>query len=47
MQILRPTDVVVAPEFTADAPATVVPADRMPADQLGLVNDSKALGGRS
>jgi phosphoglycerate kinase len=36
VQILLPTDVVVAPEFTADAPATVVPADRMPADQLGL-----------
>ncbi len=36
VQILLPTDVVVAPEFKADAPATVVPADRMPADQLGL-----------
>jgi phosphoglycerate kinase len=36
VQILLPTDVVVAPEFSADAPATVVPADRMPADQLGL-----------
>ncbi len=36
VQILLPTDVVVAPEFAADAPATVVPADRIPADQLGL-----------
>jgi phosphoglycerate kinase len=27
---------VVAPEFKADAPATVVPADAVPADQLGL-----------
>jgi phosphoglycerate kinase len=36
VQILLPTDVVVAPEFKADAPATVVPADRIPADQLGL-----------
>ena len=34
--ILLPTDVVVAPEFKADSPATVVPADRIPADQLGL-----------
>ena len=36
VQILLPTDVVVAPEFKADAPATVVPADQMPADQIGL-----------
>jgi phosphoglycerate kinase len=36
VQILLPTDVVVAPEFAADAEPTVVPADRMPADQLGL-----------
>ncbi|MCW2803866.1 MAG: phosphoglycerate kinase [Propionibacteriaceae bacterium] len=35
-QILLPTDIVVAPEFKADAPATVVPADAIPADQLGL-----------
>ncbi len=34
--LLLPTDVVVAPEFKADSPATVVPADRIPADQLGL-----------
>ncbi len=36
VQILLPTDIVVAPEFKADAPATVVPADAIPADQLGL-----------
>jgi phosphoglycerate kinase len=36
VQILLPTDVVVAPEFAADAKPTVVPADRIPADQLGL-----------
>jgi len=36
VQILLPTDVVVAPEFAADAEPTVVPADRIPADQLGL-----------
>jgi phosphoglycerate kinase len=35
-RIVLPTDVVVAPEFRADAPPTVVPADRIPADQLGL-----------
>jgi phosphoglycerate kinase len=36
VQILLPTDVVVAPRFAADAPASVVPADGIPADQLGL-----------
>jgi phosphoglycerate kinase len=36
VEILLPTDIVVAPEFKADAPATVVPADAMPADQMGL-----------
>jgi phosphoglycerate kinase len=36
VQILLPTDVVVAPEFAADAQPTVVAADRMPADQIGL-----------
>ncbi len=36
VQILLPTDVVVAPSFSADAPATVVAADAMPADQMGL-----------
>lgn len=36
VQILLPTDIVVAPEFKADAPATVVSADAIPDDQLGL-----------
>jgi phosphoglycerate kinase len=36
VQILLPTDVVVAPEFAADAEPTVVPVDAIPADQLGL-----------
>jgi len=36
VRILLPTDVVVAPRFAADAEPTVVPADRMPADQIGL-----------
>ncbi len=36
VRIVLPTDVVVAPEFKADSPASVVPADRMPADQIGL-----------
>jgi phosphoglycerate kinase len=35
-QIVLPSDIVVAPEFKADAPATVVPASGIPADQLGL-----------
>jgi phosphoglycerate kinase len=36
VEILLPTDVVVAPRFAADAPATVVASDRIPADQMGL-----------
>ncbi|MEJ7691177.1 MAG: phosphoglycerate kinase [Nocardioidaceae bacterium] len=36
VEIVLPTDVVVAPEFRADSPATVVAADQMPADQIGL-----------
>jgi phosphoglycerate kinase len=36
VEIVLPTDIVVAPEFDADSPATVVPAAAMPADQLGL-----------
>jgi len=35
-QIVLPTDIVVAPEFKADSPPTVVSADAIPADQLGL-----------
>jgi len=36
VDLILPTDIVVAPEFRADAPATVVAADKIPADQLGL-----------
>jgi phosphoglycerate kinase len=36
VEIVLPTDVVVAPEVTADAPASVVDVDAIPADQLGL-----------
>ncbi|MDN5804130.1 MAG: phosphoglycerate kinase [Microlunatus sp.] len=35
-QIVLPSDIVVAPEFQADSPATVVPADAIPDDELGL-----------
>jgi phosphoglycerate kinase len=35
-QIVLPSDIVVAPEFTAEAPPTVVAADAIPDDQLGL-----------
>ena len=33
---LLPEDVVVAPQFAADSPASVVSADQIPADQIGL-----------
>ncbi len=36
VEIVLPTDIVVAPEFKADAPASVVAADAMPPDQIGL-----------
>ncbi len=36
VDVLVPTDVVVAPEFAEDAPATTVQVDAMPADQMGL-----------
>ena len=36
MQLLLPTDVVVAPEFSADAQPTVVRVDAIPDDQIGL-----------
>jgi phosphoglycerate kinase len=35
-KIVLPTDIVVAPEASATAPATTVAASEMPADQLGL-----------
>lgn len=34
--LLLPTDVVVAPEFSADAKPTLVGVDQIPADQMGL-----------
>ncbi|GAB3667878.1 phosphoglycerate kinase [Nocardioides korecus] len=36
VRIVLPTDVVVAPEFSADATPTVVAVDAIPADQIGL-----------
>jgi phosphoglycerate kinase len=36
VQILLPTDIVVAPELTEGAEPTVVSAESMPADQMGL-----------
>jgi len=36
VEIVLPVDVVVAPAFAADAPATVVAVDAIPADQMGL-----------
>ncbi|HLS24831.1 MAG TPA: phosphoglycerate kinase [Beutenbergiaceae bacterium] len=36
VRILLPTDVVVGPEFSADAPPTVVAADAIPSDQIGM-----------
>jgi len=36
VEILLPTDVVVAPDFAEDAPATTVAAGEIPADQMGL-----------
>lgn len=36
VDLVLPTDIVVAPAFAADAPATVVSADAIPSDQMGL-----------
>jgi phosphoglycerate kinase len=36
VELVLPTDIVVAPRFAPDAPATVVPADAIPDDQMGL-----------
>ncbi|MGH3458960.1 phosphoglycerate kinase [Aeromicrobium sp.] len=36
VDLVLPTDIVVAPEFAADAPPTTVAADSMPSDQMGL-----------
>jgi phosphoglycerate kinase len=36
VRLILPTDIVVAPAFAADSPATIVAADAIPADQMGL-----------
>jgi phosphoglycerate kinase len=36
VEVLLPSDVVVAPSFDEDAPATTVAVEEMPADQMGL-----------
>ena len=36
VKLLLPTDIVVAPEFSIDAPPTIVSADAIPSDQMGL-----------
>ena len=36
VKLVLPTDIVVAPKFAADAPATLVSADSIPSDQMGL-----------
>ncbi|MDO5747533.1 MAG: phosphoglycerate kinase [Actinomycetaceae bacterium] len=36
VELLLPIDTVVAPEFKADAPATVVDSDKIPDDHMGL-----------
>jgi phosphoglycerate kinase len=36
VELLLPTDIVVAPTFAADATPTLVKADAIPADQIGL-----------
>jgi len=36
VKLILPTDIVVAPDFAIDSPATTVSADVIPADQMGL-----------
>ena len=36
VNLVLPTDIVVAPKFAADSPATLVSAGAIPADQMGL-----------
>jgi phosphoglycerate kinase len=36
VELLLPSDILVAPAFAADSPATLVCADAIPADQMGL-----------
>lgn len=36
VRLILPTDILVAPTFSSDAPATLVSADSIPVDQMGL-----------
>jgi phosphoglycerate kinase len=36
VQLVLPTDILVAPAFASDSPATLVNADSIPSDQMGL-----------
>jgi phosphoglycerate kinase len=36
VKLVLPTDIIVAPSFSADATPTLVSADAIPADQMGL-----------
>ena len=36
VKLVLPTDILVSPAFASDAPATLVSADAIPADQMGL-----------
>jgi phosphoglycerate kinase len=36
VELVLPTDIVVADKFAADSPSQVVPADQIPADKMGL-----------
>ncbi|MDA2993725.1 MAG: phosphoglycerate kinase, partial [Actinomycetota bacterium] len=36
VKLVLPTDIVVAPKFAADSSSTLVSADAIPADQMGL-----------
>jgi phosphoglycerate kinase len=36
VRLVLPTDIVVAPAFAADSPATIVASHAIPADQMGL-----------
>jgi phosphoglycerate kinase len=36
VKLILPTDIVIAPEFAIDSPPTLVAADAIPTDQMGL-----------
>jgi len=36
VKLVLPTDIVIAPKFSADSPATLVSSDSIPSDQMGL-----------